>query len=77
MMLFYSFQVAVLRRRPLLALKALCVSLSFVPRFLRNRAPISRADYRRWRATRASTQREYLLRRGRWRWYHQYFPALG
>jgi GT2 family glycosyltransferase len=77
MTLFYSFQVAVLRRRPCLALKALCVSLSFVPRFLRNRAPISRADYRRWRATRASTQREYLLRRGRWRWYHEYFPALG
>jgi GT2 family glycosyltransferase len=77
MLLFYTFQVAAPRRRPLLALKAMCLGLSFVPRFLRRRAPIGRGDYRRWRAVRASTQREYLKRNGRWRWYHEYIPALG
>jgi len=77
MLSYYSFQVAILRGRPLVALKAVFIAFSFIPSFLRSRAPIPRPEYLRWRATRASTQRTYLQRTGQWRWYHEFLPAIG
>ena len=77
MLVFYTLQVALLRGRPLLAVKALGIALCMLPTFLRQRAAISRNDYRRWRATRAAQQRDYLQRVGRWRWYHELLPAVG
>ena len=77
MLVFYTLQVAVARGRPLLALKGFALALWHVPRFLRARSPIPTAHYRRWRATRAKTQREYLQRVGRWQWYHRFMPAIG
>jgi GT2 family glycosyltransferase len=77
MLAFYIAQTAFLRRRPLLALKALALSLRHVPLFLRQRAPLSPEAFARWREVRDSYQREYLQRTGRWRWYHKLMPASG
>jgi GT2 family glycosyltransferase len=74
---FYIIQVALLRRRPLLAVTAGLKAISLLPAFIRRRLPIPRKEYRRWLATRASYNKEYLTRTGRWRWYHRLFPALG
>ncbi len=77
MLCFYTAQTALLRRRPWLALRALALSLRFVPTFLRRRAPLSREAFERWRNVRNEYQREYLQRTGRWRWYHKLMPATG
>jgi GT2 family glycosyltransferase len=73
----YFFQVAVLRRRPWIALKGMVIGLQFIPKFLRARKPISRAHLQRWFATRAEFNYAYLHRVGRWRWYHRFLPAMG
>lgn len=77
MLAYYALQVAVMRRRPLVALRAVGIALSMLPCFLRQRAPIPRREYQRWRATRVAQQRGYLQRLGRWRWYHEVLPAVG
>lgn len=77
MLAFYTAQVAVARRRPLLAVRALLLSLWYAPRFLRQRAPLPRREFRRWRRVRGAYQRAYLQRTGRWRWYHALLPATG
>jgi GT2 family glycosyltransferase len=77
MLLFYTARTALIRGRPWLALKALALSLYFLPKFLRSRAPIRREEFARWRAVRDQYQREYLQRTGRWRWYHKLLPAAG
>ena len=77
MLAYYTLLTAVVRRRPFLAVKALFVALFYLPTFLRRRAPLSVAEFERWRAVRDRYQREYLQRTGRWRWYHDLFPAAG
>jgi GT2 family glycosyltransferase len=77
MLAFYTLQTALLRRRPLVALRAFCIALAMLPTFLRRRAAIPRPEYRRWRAVRAAQQRAYLQRLGRWRWWHEVLPAVG
>lgn len=74
---YYTLQVAITRRRPLVALHALSIALRMLPIFLKRRAPIPRREYRRWRATRQAQQRAYLQRCGRWAWYHSVLPAVG
>ncbi len=77
MLLYYIAQVAILRRRPGVALRGLAIALRLLPKFVQQRAPISRLHYRHWRAVRSRQQRDYLQRIGRWRWYHEVLPALG
>ena len=77
MLCFYTAQTAILRRRPVLALRALLLALRHVPVFLRRRAPLTPEAFARWRSVRAEYQREYLQRTGRWRWYHKLMPATG
>lgn len=77
LLLFYSAQVALVRRRPLLALKALLVSLWMLRSFLRRRRPIPNSEYQRWLRTRAAYNQQYLARIGRWKWYHRLLPAAG
>ena len=74
---FYIIQVALLRRRPLLAVTAGLKAISLLPAFIRRRSPIPRKEYKRWLAIRDSYNKEYLARVGRWRWYHRLFPAIG
>ena len=74
---YYTAQVAVLRRRPGVAVKGMLVALRLLPKFLRERNPIPVSQYQRWRAVRGEQQRTYLQRTGRWRWYHEVLPALG
>ncbi len=75
--LFYFFQVLILRRRPLIAIKGLLFAIKLLPSFLRHRSPISRKAYLRWREVRRQVNAEYLRRTGRWKWYHSYLPAVG
>ena len=75
--LFYFLQVAILRHRPIIAIKGLLIALRMLPAFLRHRRPISRENYRRWRVVRSQVNGEYLRRTGRWKWYHSWFPAVG
>jgi len=77
MLAYYTVLTATVRRRPFLAVKALLTALWLVPTFLRRRAPLPAAEFARWRAVRDRYQREYLQRTGRWRWYHDLFPAAG
>ena len=77
MLAYYTAQVAIARRRPLLALKSFFMALSHVPIFLRRRAPLDHENFARWRAVRQQYQREYLQRTHRWRWYHEWLPAAG
>jgi hypothetical protein len=77
MLAYYTLLTATVRRRPWLALRALALSISYVPTFLRRRAPLSPKEFARWRRVRDEYQREYLQRTGRWRWYHERFPAAG
>lgn len=77
MLAYYTAQAAIARRRPLLALRALLLALSYVPTFLRRRAPLDRANFERWREVRNRYQRDYLQRTGRWRRYHAWLPAAG
>ena len=74
---YYTAQVAVLRRRPGVAVKGMLVALRLLPKFLRERNPIPVSQYQLWRAVRGEQQRTYLQRTGRWRWYHEVLPALG
>ena len=77
MLAYYTLLTAVVRRRPWLAVRALAIALFYVPRFLRQRSPISQKEFERWRRVRDEYQRAYLQRTGRWRWYHDIFPAAG
>jgi GT2 family glycosyltransferase len=77
MLVFYTAQTALLRRRPCVAAKALVLALRLAPVFLRRRAPISCEAFARWRSVRDAYQREYLQRVGKWRWYHRLMPATG
>lgn len=49
-------QVALNKRRPLVALEGFLRALGWMPAFLRERKPISRHDFRRWIATRLTYQ---------------------
>ncbi len=77
MLAYYTLLTAVVRRRPWLAARAACLSICYVPRFLRGRSALSRREFARWRRVRNEYQRDYLQRTGRWRWYHELFPAAG
>jgi hypothetical protein len=77
MLVYSTAHTAIARRRPLLAVRALLLALWFVPTFLHRRAPLDRANFKRWREVRNRYQREYLQRTGRWRGYHEWFPAAG
>jgi GT2 family glycosyltransferase len=77
MLAYYTLLTATVRRRPWLALRALCLSASYVPTFLRRRGALPAKEFERWQRVRNQYQREYLQRTGRWRWYHDLFPAAG
>ena len=74
---FYILQVALIRGRPLLAATAAVKAISLLPAFIQRRSPIPRKEYKRWLATRATYNKAYLQRTGRWRWYHRLFAAIG
>lgn len=77
MQVYYALQVAIPRRRPGLALKALGLALLYLPKFLSKRSAMPREEFLRWRRVRNAYQRSYLQRTGRWRWYHALLPAAG
>ncbi len=74
-LVFYTFQAAVMRRKPLSALMAFLKALSLFPIFLKNRNPISNEAALRWLEVRKQYQEEYYKRIGKWTWFRKYIPA--
>jgi GT2 family glycosyltransferase len=77
LLLFYTFQAAILRRKPFAALLALIQAISLFPVFLKRRNPIPQAEASRWLKIRSRYQEDYYKRIDKWNWYRKYFPSLG
>lgn len=75
LLLFYTFQAAVIRGKPISAFTALFEALTLFPVFLRNRKPISREQALRWLNVRSQYQEEYYKRIGKWNRLRKYIPA--
>ncbi|WP_421659457.1 hypothetical protein [Leptothermofonsia sp. ETS-13] len=75
LLLFYTFQAAIVRRKPLSALLAFFKAISLFPVFLKNRNPISNDAALRWLNVRKQYQEDYYKRIGKWTWFRKYIPA--
>jgi len=74
LLLFYTFQAAVIRCRPIAALTAFFQAIALFPVFLRNRKPIPREEALRWLDVRSQYQEEYYKRIGKWNWLRKHIP---
>jgi glycosyltransferase involved in cell wall biosynthesis len=75
LLVFYTIQGALIRRRPLTSIFAFFKSISLFGMFWKHRRPIPHEEALRWLDVRSKYQEAYYKRTEQWTWFRKYLPA--